>query len=140
MRTVWKGYLKISMVCWRKKSHPCWPIVPNRSIPTGIFSRSSGTAPAACCLRKKYFGSLAVATRAGCKWTYRGRVGSGFADRELAALRRRLESLQTDAPPFPVPDPNAIQWVQPKLKCEVVFQEETAQGLFRAPVFKGLTS
>jgi DNA ligase D-like protein (predicted ligase) len=88
--------------------------------------------------RKKFFGSLTVATKAGSKWTYRGRVGSGFTDRELASIRRRLESLKTDAPPFPVPDPNEIQWVQPQLKCEVVFQEETAKGHFRAPVFKGL--
>jgi ATP-dependent DNA ligase len=88
--------------------------------------------------REKHFGALVVATKVGRKWIYRGKVGTGFTDWELASLRPSLEALQTDAPPFLLYDSDdRIQWVRPKLKCEVAFQEQTSRGHFRAPVFKG---
>ena len=46
-----------------------------------------------------------------------------------------------DTPPIPLEEaPRGITWVEPELKCEVTFQEETPRGHFRAPAFKRLVS
>ena len=71
---------------------------------------------------------------------YAGRVGTGFTERALADLRRRLEPLRRDACPFtPAPrlPPEAV-FVEPELVAEVQFGGWTADGLMRAPSFKGL--
>jgi bifunctional non-homologous end joining protein LigD len=87
--------------------------------------------------RGRSFGALLIATRDEERWVYRGKVGSGFDEEDLESLLSLLGPLKAEQPAFPVPGrPRDIQWVKPSLKCEVVFQEMTKSGHFRAPVFK----
>ncbi len=68
---------------------------------------------------------------------YAGHVGSGFDDRTLDDLRRRLDALRTDVCPFTEPPPlNApTVWVRPELVVEVKYAERTRDGRLRSPVF-----
>ena len=86
--------------------------------------------------RADFFGSLALATREGQGWRFRGMVGSGFNAAELQEIKTRLTALTQSSPTVP-PDeaPRGITWVKPELRCEVTFQEQTPRGYFRAPAF-----
>ena len=69
--------------------------------------------------------------------TYAGRVGTGFNDRQLAEVRRTLESHRRPTPPCegPIPPEKTTSWVEPLLVCEVEYTEWTEEGLLRQPVF-----
>jgi bifunctional non-homologous end joining protein LigD len=73
---------------------------------------------------------------------YAGRVGTGFDDRALTRLRKRLDALEQDAPPFADPPRGAqargVHWTAPELVAEVRFSEWTGDGRLRHPVFQGL--
>lgn len=72
---------------------------------------------------------------------YAGRIGSGFRDRDLTALRRRLNELpRTDSPFDDVPAADAADavWVQPLLVGEAEFAEWTPSGRLRHPTWRGL--
>ncbi len=99
--------------------------------------------------RAKTFGSLLVGQYDDeGRLVYAGNVGTGFDDRTLAALLKRLESLKTDASPFDVMTPVTsrfgrpkdvpITWVTPELVARVKFAEWTNDGHLRAPSFLGL--
>src|SRR5262249_17277574 len=64
-------------------------------------------------------------------------VGSGFDDRSLAEMGKRLEPLKTKTRPFvDEPERNApTTWVKPELVAEVSFHSWTDDGRLRAPVF-----
>jgi bifunctional non-homologous end joining protein LigD len=67
-------------------------------------------------------------------------VGTGFTERTLDELQRRLAPLQISRKAFksgPTLPKNAV-YVEPKLLAEVEFAEWTAEGVLRAPSFKGL--
>jgi bifunctional non-homologous end joining protein LigD len=66
-----------------------------------------------------------------------GGVGSGFDDRTLAALRARLDTMQSEDCPFAAPPPPVAEatWVRPELVVEVKFAQRTSDGMLRAPVF-----
>ena len=51
-----------------------------------------------------------------------------------------IRGLFTDTCPFtPKPKANApVKWVEPRLVCEVAFQDWTSDGKMRAPSFLGL--
>ncbi len=68
---------------------------------------------------------------------YCGRVGSGFTDRELEALREELEAERRKTPPaIGIPgDAKGSTWVEPRRVVEVRFTEWTKEGLLRQPVF-----
>jgi bifunctional non-homologous end joining protein LigD len=70
---------------------------------------------------------------------YVSNVGSGFDDKFLTALKKRLDALEVEKPPFkqkpPVKD---VTWVRPELVCEVKFAQRTKAGTLRAPIFMGL--
>jgi len=87
--------------------------------------------------RAKSFGAQAIAAETARKWSYRGKVGSGLTDQEIAALVPQLQTLEADSPPFAMADPGNICWVRPALQSEVVYQAQTSKGRFRAPVFRG---
>jgi bifunctional non-homologous end joining protein LigD len=71
---------------------------------------------------------------------YAGRVGTGFTERTLDELAKKLAPLRCDtcrlegAPKLPR---NTV-FVEPKLVAEVEFREWTSEGIMRAPSFKGL--
>ncbi|REJ74671.1 MAG: DNA ligase D [Acidobacteria bacterium] len=70
---------------------------------------------------------------------YAGRVGTGFDDALLRALRERLEALEIDQPVCPVSPTNELdRWVEPELICQVRFKEWTEAGNLRHPVYLGL--
>ncbi len=88
-------------------------------------------------------GSLALAVYRGDALTYSGNVGTGFTERTLTDLKKRLEPLHTDkaAVPLPAklpPELRHTQWVRPELVCEVEYLEFTSAGRLRAPSYKGL--
>jgi bifunctional non-homologous end joining protein LigD len=71
---------------------------------------------------------------------YAGKVGTGFTDKELAALTERLVPLERKTSPFgagPKP-PRDAHFVEPRLVAEVEFREMTNEGMLRHPAYKGL--
>lgn len=80
---------------------------------------------------------LGVYNHAGLR--YVGSVGTGFDERTLAELRRRLDGLRTDRSPFIEPvSVKGVSWVTPALVCSVQYRELTSGKKLRAPSFKGL--
>jgi bifunctional non-homologous end joining protein LigD len=71
---------------------------------------------------------------------YAGKVGTGFGDRTLGALKARLARLTAAKSPFSTAA--AIEgrphWVKPQLVAEVSFGEWTRAGIIRHSVFHGL--
>ena len=74
------------------------------------------------------------------KLRYVGHTGTGFSNEMLKDILKRLTPHFTDSCPFdPRPKDSArVQWVKPRLVCEVAFQEWTSDGKLRAPAFLGL--
>jgi bifunctional non-homologous end joining protein LigD len=89
---------------------------------------------------RQHFGALLLGVYDGNKLDYIGHTGTGFNVVDLEEMGTRLRQLETDDCPFAVsPRPNApAHWVEPKLVCEVKFQEWTSDGRMRIPVFLGL--
>lgn len=73
-----------------------------------------------------------------------GRVGTGFSDKELAALKKTLAPLHTDESPFAArltgPDARGVTFVRPELVGEVRYSERTSDGRLRQPSWRGLRS
>jgi bifunctional non-homologous end joining protein LigD len=73
---------------------------------------------------------------------YSGKVGTGFSDASLVALRRSLSALVQKEGPFYNPPQGAegrrAHWVRPVLVAEVSFAEWTDDGTLRHPSFLGL--
>lgn len=73
---------------------------------------------------------------------YAGRVGTGFSEATLADLRRRLDELRTEEPPFarfPKSETRrGVTWVQPRLVAQVQFTQWTHDGRLRHPTFLAL--
>ena len=71
---------------------------------------------------------------------YAGRVGTGFTEAALGTLAERLAPLRRETNPFRDPPklPREAMFVEPRLVAEIEFTEWTADGVMRAPSFKGL--
>jgi bifunctional non-homologous end joining protein LigD len=73
---------------------------------------------------------------------YAGKVGTGFDDRTLVELERRLSQLERRAATVVDPPRGAkargVHWVRPELVAEVAFTEWTDDGRIRHPSFQGL--
>lgn len=85
-------------------------------------------------------GALVLGVYDGRSLEYIGHTGGGFDAASLASIRSRLDKLVRKTCPFSeLPKVNApVQWVSPKLVCEVRFQEWTIDGRMRQPIFLGL--
>ncbi|KJV35179.1 DNA ligase D [Luteibacter yeojuensis] len=89
------------------------------------------------------FGSLLLA-KPGAKgrWTYVGRVGTGFTDEMLRDLGKTLATRGKPKPPMPLDkiDPllRGALWVEPSAVAEVYFRGIGNQGLLRQPSLKAL--
>ncbi len=94
--------------------------------------------------RSGAFGSLVLGYMRGNELAYAGNVGTGFNEREIERLLKKLRPLERKTPPFKaVPKMPKVRkgdavWVTPKLVCQVEFAEWTHDGHLRAPVYKGL--
>ncbi len=71
-----------------------------------------------------------------------GRVGTGFTEKELTALKKTLGPLETDESPFgttlPKQDARGVTFVRPELVGEVRYSERTSDGRLRHPSWRGL--
>jgi DNA ligase D-like protein (predicted ligase) len=86
------------------------------------------------------FGALLIGYYDDGELVYAGKVGTGFDDRLLADLGRRLRARERRASPFgrgPVPRRD-VHWVQPVLVGQIGFSEWTRDGQLRHPRFLGL--
>jgi bifunctional non-homologous end joining protein LigD len=95
--------------------------------------------------RAGHFGSLVLgAYDENGELVYVGNVGTGFTEKTLDDLRKRLVKLERKDPPFrevpkiPKVRRSDIVWVEPKLVAEIEFAEWTHDRRLRAPSFQGL--
>ena len=79
-------------------------------------------------------GALLVGCLEGTDFVFAGKVGTGFDTRLLIDLRRRLDAIETAAPPFTrtkgLPRIRA-HWVQPRIVVSVAFIEWTVHRKLR---------
>jgi len=92
-------------------------------------------------IRKTTFGSLVMAmyNHQG-ELVHMGNVGGGFNDKTLVMLKPMLEKLVVKKPiiPGPVEAPSPITWVKPKIVCEIIYANITADRKLRFPRFNRL--
>jgi bifunctional non-homologous end joining protein LigD len=88
---------------------------------------------------RKHFGALLLGAYRNGKLHYFGHSGTGFSEKGLKEAIDRLRLLFTDKSPVENPPkiPEKIQWVQPKLVCEVAFAEWTTDEQLRQTTFLG---
>jgi bifunctional non-homologous end joining protein LigD len=99
---------------------------------------------------RRYFGALILGYYRGKKLIFAGRVGTGFNDKALKEIYRKLKPLESDTPlveEILEPSgrwrpkgwkPSDSRWVKPKLVAQVQFAEWTEDGILRHPSFQGL--
>lgn len=94
--------------------------------------------------RSNRFGALVLGVNEGGALRWAGNVGTGFDDKEIERLLKKLRPLRSEAPPFevvpkmPKVRKGDVVWVEPALVAEVRFAEWTHDGRLRAPVYLGL--
>lgn len=103
----------------------------------GGFSSGKGA-------RESGFGALLIGIYDNIKGKkqlrYAGKVGTGFDNKTITDLMKKLSSLEQANSPFDLKSPagKGIHWIKPKLVAEVSFSEWTADKILRTPVFIGL--
>jgi bifunctional non-homologous end joining protein LigD len=117
------------------KRSPNWRKVKNRrrtEVVIGGFTAGGGN-------RTGSFGSLLVGRYDGDALVFAGGVGTGFNQKLLTSLTKRLRSMATRECPFDPPPPPAYRkgatWVRPELAAEVEMTEFTNDGLVRHASF-----
>ncbi|MDN5657361.1 ATP-dependent DNA ligase [Brevibacterium sandarakinum] len=90
--------------------------------------------------RSDTFASLLLAAHDEDGLVYLGRVGTGFDEHQLQALRAKLDRLTRKTPPVEVPaaESRDAQWVRAGLVGEVQYGGTTEAGRLRHPVWRGL--
>jgi bifunctional non-homologous end joining protein LigD len=90
---------------------------------------------------RKHFGALLLGYYdAAGDLVYAGHTGTGFSDKVLDDVYRKLRAIERRESPF-VDAPKTNQpahWTAPKYVAEIRFNEWTSGGLMRQPVFLGL--
>ena len=85
------------------------------------------------------FGALLLGAYQGKKLRYVGKVGAGFSSEQLESLPKLFARSRRDTPPFDSPPrEKGATWLAPRHVAQVAFQEWTADGKLRQPVFLGL--
>jgi len=90
--------------------------------------------------RQSRIGALLMGYYEEGAFRYAGRVGTGFTEKTLDELIRKLKPLVRDTSPFSKAPklPKKAVFVEPCLVVEVELREWTAERIMRAPSFKGL--
>jgi bifunctional non-homologous end joining protein LigD len=71
------------------------------------------------------------------RWLWAGKVGSGFDDKQLAALKTELDAKPAWKPTFPRPEGSSdARWIEPELVVQVRYREWPADSSLRFPVFE----
>ncbi|WP_338013242.1 non-homologous end-joining DNA ligase [Saccharothrix sp. CB00851] len=87
-------------------------------------------------------GSLLLGAYDEVGLVYVGHVGTGFTDKSLVDMQRRLEGLRRSTSPFGTPVPREFardaRWVEPVLVGEVEFRHWTTDHRLRHPSWRGL--
>ena len=88
---------------------------------------------------RRHLGALLLGAYAGRELRFVGKVGTGFSEKTLASLAKTLAPMAVDRSPFADPprEPGAT-WVAPRAVAQIAFQEWTADGKLRQPVYLGL--
>jgi bifunctional non-homologous end joining protein LigD len=89
---------------------------------------------------RQYFGALILGVYENNELIYVGHTGSGFNQKTLQEMYKKLQPLITDTCPFkkrPKTNMPAV-WVNPELVAEVKFQEWTNDNILRIPIYLGL--
>ena len=88
---------------------------------------------------RNHFGALLLGAYDEGRLRYVGKVGTGFARKTLAALHRRFQPLlRTQSTLVNPPREKGVVFLAPRLIAQISFQEWTADGKLRQPVFLGL--
>lgn len=85
--------------------------------------------------------SLAIATLEQGRFSYRGRVGTGFSRAQRGSLAMQLRDLEAPLPACPsIPESlrPQVRWLRPYLVAEVAYAEISPRGIVRHPSFVGL--
>jgi bifunctional non-homologous end joining protein LigD len=83
----------------------------------------------------KGFGALLLVQYRDGAAVYTGRVGSGFAARDNAAIEVALAAQPPAAAPEGAPAERGAVWLEPGFVVQVKFKHRTADGALRQPVF-----
>jgi bifunctional non-homologous end joining protein LigD len=86
------------------------------------------------------FGALLVGYYEDGQLSYAGKVGTGFDQRTLTDLGKRMRELERPDPPFVDvhPVPKGTHWIEPRLVGQFAFSEWTRDGRLRHPRYLGL--
>ena len=89
---------------------------------------------------REHLGALLLGYYDHGKLIYAGHTGTGFDRASLGDMHRRLARLERKSSPFTTtPRTNApAHWVKPDVVVEIRFNEWTADGKLRQPVFVGV--
>jgi bifunctional non-homologous end joining protein LigD len=91
---------------------------------------------------RNHLGALLLGVHRHGALEYAGKVGTGFNQRSLTELARKLAPLEArEAPCARAPHgarARQVHWVRPELVAEVAFTGFTQDGLLRHPAFRGL--
>jgi len=89
---------------------------------------------------RKYFGAILLGQYNGKELQFIGKCGTGFTESVLKELYTKLQPLFIDKSPLKekVPLRDKIQWVKPKVVCQVKYSEWTQDKNLRHPVYLGL--
>jgi len=85
-------------------------------------------------------GALLVGYYEGNDFVFAGKIGTGFDTRQLLDLRKRLDALAVDKPPFTKGTglPRRGHWVRPEIVVQIGFIEWTVHGKLRHPRLLGV--
>ncbi len=83
------------------------------------------------------FSSLVLGSFENGKLVPRGKVGTGFSEKDRVSLLGTLKPLETRKVPFDFPEKN-VSWITPKLVAEIEFAEITRDGSIRQGSFVAL--
>ena len=88
---------------------------------------------------RRYFGALLLGAYDHGALRYVGKVGTGFSESMLASLFHTFQPLmRKTAPLVNPPRERGITYLAPRLVAQIAFEEWTADGKLRQPVFLGL--